>query len=519
MTAPREKQGTEEPLRRKVFRDWKGCVNSAARNALPEDAWFYLENLQPIGPANVHSVNDISALLHDYGADTIYWSRQLNIAGTDYIISFASNGKVFAYNIGAGTSAQINAAPTLLSGAASRMDQWKNQILLIIDSTGYYYWDGTTFAKISGSGAPSAGTDIAVCFGRVWIANGRVLFFSGVDGFSNGVPAIPDATNYWLAANGAGFVNLTDPVLIENVTRLYAADGYLYFFGKSSINVISDVYVPTGASPPTPVFTNLNIQADLGTDQPGSVYSSNRELTFSNKTGIWAVQGVQAARLSADIDGTWQFADFSQPIFGGIVSVNNIQTRAILMKRLNDPIFGSNTILCLYWDNKWWFANFGAVTILIPVKRGGVQLLYAYVGNKLYQLFSRTDQSPASTFMTALWPMEDPIQDKQVIRAGFEVSITSLLQQFTVSVDSVNGSFPISTAPQIGLVAWTNNSGNIVQWQNNALTIVSWFTGQFLLYNGSAPGAYAKYVGISGTGQAQYELGGCYMDYKLGAAW
>lgn len=519
MTAPREKQGMEEPLRRKVFRDWKGVVTSAARNAIPQDAWYNLENLQPIGPANVHSVNDISVSLFDYGADTIYWARQLNLAGVDYIISFATNGKVFAYNIGADTSAQINAAPTLLSGAASRMDQWKNQILLIIDSSGYYYWDGATFAKITGSGAPSAGTDIAVAFGRVWIVNGRVIFFSGVDGFSNGAPAIPDATNYWAVANGAGFVNLTDPVLVSNVTRLYAADGYLYYFGVSSIHVISDVYVPAGAVPPTPVFSNLNIQADLGSNQPGSIFSSNRELTLATKDGIWAVQGVQSVRLSEDIDGTWQFADFSQPIFGGVVSVNNIKTRAMLMKRLNDPVFGSNTILCMYWDNKWWFSNFGAVTILIPVKLGEVQVLYAYVGNQLYQLFNRTDQSPLSNFMTALWPMEDPLQDKMVIRAGFEVTFKSILQQFTATVDSVNGSFPFVNTPSIGLIAWTNSFGQIVIWQNNALATVSWFTGQFLLYSGSAPAAAGKYVGITGEGQAQYQLGGCYMDYKLGAAW
>lgn len=519
MTQPRTKQGMEEPLRRKAFREWKGVVTSAARNAIPEDAWYHLENLQPIGPANVHTVNDISTVLHDYGSDTIYWSRELNLSGTDYIISFATNGEVFAYDVLAGISTEINNGSTLLSGTDSRMAQWKNQILLIIDSSGYYYWDGTTFAKISGSGAPSAGTDIAVAFGRVWIVNGRVIFFSGADGFSNGVPAIPDATNYWLVANGAGFVNLTDPVLRSNVTRLYAADGYLYYTGESSIHVISDVYVPAGASPPTPVFSNLAIQSAIGTTQSGSIFSFNRELTFANRNGIWAVRGVVAERISADIDGTWQFADFSQPNFGGTVSVNNIDTRAILMKRLNDPIFGNNTILCMYWDKKWWFSNFGEVTILVPVILDGVQCLYGFIDNKLYQLFSRTDQSPVSKFMTALWPMDDPIEDKQVIRAGFEISLRTILQQFTATVDSVNGTFPFTNTPSVGLIAWTNSFGQIVIWQNNALATVDWFSGQFLLYNGSTPGAYSKYVGLSAEAQAQYELGGCYMDYKLGAGW
>lgn len=519
MTAPLELQGKEEEKRRKSFRDWSGCVTTPRRNALPDGAWYYLENLQPIGSANAVTVRDISALLHDYASDTIYWAQPLNLGGTDYIISFASNGKVFAYNIGAATSAQINAGPTLLSGSGSRMDQWKNQILLIIDSTGYYYWDGTTFAKISGSGAPSAGSDIAVVFGRVWIVNGRAIFFSGVNGFSNGTPSIPDGTNYWDVANGAGNLTLTDPVLRNTVTRMRGLDGYLYYMGDSSIWVISDVYVPDGATPPTPVFSNLNIQANLGTDQPGSVFSTNRELTFANKTGIWAVQGVQAARLSADIDGTWKYVDFSQPIWAGVVNVNNILTRAILMKRLNDPIFGSNTVLCMYWDNKWWFANFGAVTILVPVTITGVQVLYGYVGNKLYQLFSRTDQAPPFAFQTALWPMEDPIQDKQVIRAGIEVQFTTLTAPLALSADSVNGNTPMPSVSTVGFVSWINNNGNIVSWKNNSSDIVNWFTGQFLLFDSSAPGMYSKYVGMSGSGQGQLTLGGVYMDYKLGAAW
>lgn len=518
MSQQREQRG-EEPLNRKHFRDWRGVVTTAARNAIPQDSWFHLENLQPIGPANAQTIPDISDELFDYGADTIYWARQLNLSGTDYIISFATNGKVFAYNIAADTSAQINGALTLLSGSASRMDQWKNQILLIIDSSGYYYWDGTTFAKITGAGVPSAGVDIAVAFGRVWIVNGRVLYYSGVDGFSNGVPAIPDATDYWAVANGAGFVNLTDPILRSNVTRLYAADGYLYYTGASSIHVISDVYVPTGATPPTPVFSNLPIQSNLGTGRPGSLFTFNRELTFANKTGIWAVYGVSAKRLSEDIDGTWQYADFSQPSFGGVVSINNITTRVMLMKRLNDPIFGNDTIMCMHWDNKWWFSNYGAITILIPVILDDVSTIFAYKGNKLYKLFSRTDRAGTSKFMTALWPMEDPLQDKQVIRAGVEVKMTSVTSQLQLSADTPNISIPLQNTAAFGSVSWINDSNSIIQWQNNALSVVTWFTGQFLLYSGSAPGGYGKYVGLSGSWQAQYTLQGCYMDYKLGAAW
>lgn len=506
----------------KVFQEWLGSFTQSARIAIPQNYFFYQENIQPIGYSNMRSVLDKSASLHDYAADSIYWMQPANINNVDYEFLFATNGKVFAYNIGTGVSAQINAGPTLLSGANSRMAQWKNQIALFIDSTGYYYWDGTTFAKITGSGAPASGTDIAVYAGRVWIAQARVLFFSGADGFSNGVPAIPDATNYWSAVNGAGFVNLTDPVLHSNVQRLFAANGYLYIHGTTSVNVISDVYVPAGAVPPTPLFTNLNVQSIIGTDQPASVFTFGRALMLANRYGAYAMYGVNAQRFSSDIDGTWQYVDFTQPVSGAVAVINNILCAAFLIKRLNDPIFGSNTVLAMYQEDpvlgkgKWWFANFGAATFIATGMVQNAPAIFALIGNKLYQLFANSAQSPNTLSMTPLWSMGDPTTDKQVIRAGIQVSLRTLVGAFTLSVDNLIGSFIIPTLASVGGVAWQNNSMQLVQWQNNALQTVTWFGGSYITYSGAASGAYSPYVGLTLTSTGSiFELNAMFMDFEM----
>lgn len=479
----------------------------------------------PIGNANIHSVPNISAALVDYGLDTIYWSQYVNLNGTDYIISFATNGKVFAFNL-AGGSVQINGALTLLSGSGSRLDQWKQQIILFIDSSGYYYWDGATFAKLGGANTPTGGDDIAVAFNRVWILQGRVLRFSGADGFGGGAPAIPDATDYWAVANGAGAVQLTNPEMRSAVTRLIAQNGYLYLVGASYINAISDVYVPTGAAPPTPVFTNLNIQRLIGTDQAPSLHAYDRMLMFANRYGSYSLFGVSALKKSDAIDGTWQYLDFSQTISGGAVIVNNILCSAFLIKRNADPVFGSNTVLAMWFpkedgSSKWWFANYGALTFIVAAVKGATPSLYGFIGNKLYQLFADTATSPNGQVMGPLWDMDDPLADKQCIREGFEVTVqTAGPSPFTLTLDTVNNQSAIVTLNNPALVSWVNNSNSIVLWQNNALAIVGWFSGAFLLYSGDEASGYQKYVGLTvNTGGAVCQFSAMFMDYKLRARW
>lgn len=528
MTQPAASMRGEEPRQTKVFREWDAVNTRSARSSIPERNFYNLENMIPIGDANIHSVPEKSAVLIDYAADPIYWSQYVNRGGTDFLIHFATNGKVFAYNIGAGTSAQINGGGTLLSGANSRLAQWKNQIILFVDSTGYYYWDGAVFAKLGGANIPTFGDDIAVYANRVWILQGRIVRWSGVDGFGTGVPAIPDATDYWAVAAGAGALNLTDPTIRSTVTRLWAQNGYLYLIGKSSINAISDVYVPTGAVPPTPVFTNTNIQALIGSALPASLFPFDRLLMFANRYGAYSLYGVSAQKMSEDIDGTWQFIDFTQTISGGAVQVQNILCSAFLIKRANDPTFGSNTVLALWFPksdgtNRWWFANYGALTFVVSGFSGGdIPTLFGFIGNKLYQLFADPTAAPNGQVMGPLWSMDNPLADKQALREGFEVTLEARGPlPFTMTLDTPNAQSIVISLVDPGLVSWINNSSEIVLWQNNALAIVAWQSfAKNLLFSGDEAAGDQKYIGLTvNTGGAICEFSAMFLDYKLRARW
>ena len=504
-----DKSGGELELNTQIFKKYNGVVNNSSRVALPEDAWFYLENMQPIGDANVRSVPNISATLVSYGAHTIYWSQYINVAGNDYLINFSTDGFVYAYNIVAGTSAQIGSG---LSGGGSRAAQWKNTQLLVIDSSGYYNWPGTgTLTLISGTGVPTSGTDIAVAFGRVWIVQGRLITFSGANDYS--------AASFTVA-NGAGSIAITDPNLRNNIVRLVGQNGYLYVIAATGINAISDVYVPTGASPPTPLFTNLNIQSIIGTDQPASIFAFNQALVFANKYGVWFLNGTNANKISSDIDGTWQYLSFTNQISGGQATVNNIICNAFLVNRVNDPILGTATVLAMWHDKKWWFANFGALTFVTSAIVNNTPTLFGFIGNNLVQCFANTNNPPATVSKTPLWDFGDSISDKMLIRVGFEVQIASFSGTFGMTVDAANGSQTAINLSTSGNVTWVNNSNNQVQWQNNSLAIVAWFSSAYLGYNSTSPGLASKYVGctVSASGSA-YQLSAINMDYKFGARW
>lgn len=521
--AIKEKIEGERETYSKVFQHWGGCFTRASRTSIPEDRWYDLTNLQPIGDANVRTINGLSAVLKDFAADTIYYQQYANLSGVDYAYSFATNGKLFQTRLSDGTTTQLNAG-NLFSGANSQMDQWENLAVLFIDANGYYSWDGTTFTKITVAGAPSSGQCIAVYANRVWISQLRTLFVS-VPANANGAgTGYGNNASDWTAANGSTFVSLVDPQIRGNLVRLISANGYLYAFTRSSINVLADVYVPlTSAgvpvSPPTPVFTNLNIQAIIGTDMPASVFAYNRSLMFANRYGAFALDGTTVTKLSDDIDGTWQYLGFTQSISGGQVVVNNLLSGAFLVQRSGDPIFGTNTVIAMWWANKWWFTNYGALTFVMSAFASNQPALFGLIGNKMYQLFANALAPPNASWLGPLWHMGDQLRTKEALKAGVELQFTSA-GSITLNLDTENSSTPINAGASIQSVTWMNSAGLSVRWINNVFALITWYPSSYALYWTGTPGGYGKYLGISGKSSGtSFQLSAMMLDYAFGKRW
>jgi hypothetical protein len=244
---------------------------------------------------------------------------------------------------------------------------------------------------------------------------------------------------------------------------------------------------------------------------------------FANSYGAWALYGVQAQRISEDIDGTWQYINPAGSVSGGAAVIQNIICSCFLVPRLNDPIYGSNTVVAIHFDKKWFFANYSAVgtlTFLAPGIVNNQPALFGFINNKLYQLFQDSTTGPATVAQTALWPMEDNLADKEVIRAGFEATVLNATGSFSMTCDTTNQQYQAVNLLTGGGVQWINNGRNVVLWQNNTPATVAWFSGQYLLYNGVAPGTFGKYVGLTVNSIGTiYQLNAFDMDYKLRARW
>ncbi len=504
----------ERPLQTKLFKEFKGVYTKSDRSAMPDDHFYNLENLMPIGAANVHSVPGISASLVNYVSDVIYWSVYVQVLTVPYQISLSTNGKVFAYNWNTQVNTQINVG-NLLSGAGSRVTQFMNLYALFGDSSGIWKWDGTTFAKITGTGVPTTAVDICTAMGRVWVASGRLLQCTAAyDGTSTTDPTNATA---WQTANGSAFANFTDPTLTGSITRLTGQNGFLFVAGATCLWGVTNVYVPAGASPPTPVMTIYNIQAINGTDQPASMVPYGNHMLFANRYGAWVTDGQSAEQMSEDIDGTWQYLSFNPTISAGQCVVNNKLCAAFLLQRLNDPNFGSNTVIGMYFDKKWWFANLGTVTFIATAIINSVPTLVGFIGNQMYSLFTNAATFPNGIAQTPLWGMDDELSIKEVIRAGARAVFFST-GQVTLSVDGLASSMPVSST--------ISNTFTFVGASGAPITFVgagpiTWVTlNQYSLYNGYSPGVFSGSVGMTlSTLNVNLQLCLMALDYKKGARW
>lgn len=505
-----------------TFREINGVYTASSRIACPNDKVFNLENIIPIGPQNARVMPNISAPLFDFTSDFIYYAEDVNLNGQEFIVCFASNGGVHLFNVLNNTDVVINIS-NFLSGANSRVTQWKNTVLLFIDSTGYYSYDGTNFQQITGPGVPSAGDDIAVYQGRVWIAQGRLLVNSGANDYT--APA-------FLATNGAAFNALTDPSIRSKVRRMTVSNGVMYLVGDTNVNGIYNVQVSSGAVPPTPTYQNDNVQALIGTDQPASVFAyTSGMFMLANRYGIYSVYGVQAPKMSDDINGTWKYIDFTKPISGGPVVINGILCAAFLVNRLNDPIFGSNTIVAMFTQRAapseiqtgeavWFFANYGNLTFIVPAIKNGVQCMYGFIGNKIFQLFADEATAPTAKVMTKLWQMEDDLAVKEVLTVGFAAVIRILGSSINLSVDSSTASYDAGVTVGLQNGSWVNAAGVQGQWINAANQTGGWFTPGPSLVFGTAPAVGDRNIGLTLTSVGYgYELNLMAMDYKLRQRW
>lgn len=438
-----------------------------------------------------------AAPLSDINKPTLLTVTAVGGGGTVTGVSFLSQGfyqtvpgNPVAVTGGAGTGATFTA-------------NWQfTTPFMITPGVGYV----APFLKIAGvasglitftSSGTVLGTAIAVYVNRVWIAIKRTVQFT-------------DANSYSSFGNSGSAFTINDSYLVNNITALFAANNYLYIFGDTSVDVLSNVVVTAG----TVSFSRINASASIGTgSQSNSIFAFSRAIAFANSNGFYVMSGATPQKISDKLDGLFPQIDFSaagDKIYGVQVMIGNVLCAAFLFSFFDIFTQGGTerAMLAIQYKSRWFFVSqtYGGTQLflngVVSIPIAGVQNLFGWAGSTLYPLMSA---APTENFLlkTKLWDGGAPLDDKQSINVAIGAEfLGASLPGVVVNVDTELSSAITTLGMQFTVVQWINNAGRIVQWTNNVGQMVQWVLGLtgYQLLRASANNGGGKYIGITVTG-------------------
>ena len=259
-----------------------------------------------------------------------------------------------------------------------------------------------------------SGSAIENYLSRVWLVN---LYRPGVTptGGKMIVSAPGSLTDFAIADGGVGYTS-TDRYLKAEYHSIRQSNGYLYPFGDSSANVISNVQ--TAGSTSTTTFNYQNTDPQTGTNYRDTMVEYGRSLIFVNKTGVYGLYGGAVTKISTKIDKLFERAVFP-PTAGALTptcAVVTLYKKKILVVSLtvNDPFTFVNRDIMLLWDERDWYV----ATQTIDIKTITVETINSELnawgtdGVRLVQLFTIPSSALTKTLVSKLYGIDLPYYEK-----------------------------------------------------------------------------------------------------------
>lgn len=494
-----------------VFRDFDGINTEGGRQAIGKTQFAWLENVMPIGFANLKAVPQISSVLATIPDDrVIYYRREYNIDGTNYAFIACTDGSAWQVLLESPWTVTNIAAAGTFSGTSTQVAQWKNERVLIIDTNanGYRDWNGVTLTTLSGTNsAPAGGTCIATYAGHVWIViatdNGRTIAFSDVDAYND-------------FSGDGGSTTITDETLTSSIQQLLVANNFLYFFGVDSINVIADVQVVGGETQ----FSNTNLVANSGSNFAQSVIPYFRSVWYMDNSGIYALYGATPRKASDALDGIFELIDFTEPVTAGTVTLYNKLCLAYNVTYM-DPDEGDRQIMLIYFSKKWFVASQSTEVDGIFTSHGGADVLFGTLGSDIYQVFEDTEADIDQEIKSRLWDFDDFISIKQNMQFGCEMNLPGGEGSIDVTVDTER----FEQSPSVALggsfaFTWYNSNGDLFSWENSLGAAFTWLVSGYIWFQGNVE-VQGHYLGFTiNCSDPQVNYQGMQLQYrKLPAGW
>ena len=320
----------------------------------------------------------------------------------------------------------------------------------------------------------------------------------------------------------AGNIIFNDSTLIGNITQLVSANNFLYVFGADSINVISDVRISSSTG--TTLYTNTNISASVGSDQPYAMMPYFRSIVFMNRYGVYALVGSTTSKISDALDGIFPNIDFTKTISAGQVLIYNILCACFnfYYTGTSGSQGASQWIQAVFFDKKWFFTYQNAITYVTSIPVNGAGTLYSTTGTDLQTLYQSNSAALPTRIQSALMGMGNIIRDKVALKWGVEAVLGGTLgNNLNVTIDSENTSAntTTNTVNNFTLVTWVNDAGSTVTWVNNSIATVTWGNANagYYLYKYDAQ-MWGKYIGMTITSTSpNYTVAGMQFETEMRA--
>lgn len=338
------------------------------------------------------------------------------------------------------------------------------------------------------------GTGVEIYSGYVWVINGNQRINSAP---GNGAD--------FSTSDGGGVVPSTDSFLKQRHVALKQSSGFLYDWGDSSINSISNPQ--TAGSPATTTYNNLNVDPQVGTPWPATVQPFGEGLVFANTSGVYVLYGGLAKKVSDKLDGI--FATASLPLSGtsvpsaGIVTIFGIRLYVLLIPGAVDYLGVSRPLMFL-WDGQKWFigSQTSSITYISGQENQSQLNIFGTDGTNLFPLFTVSSMTLKKILRGKLWNGQSYLITKQVLRdylqiddnagTGIVVTVNNDSELTSVAVQFLNAN----------LITFINNLGGALQFQNNSSGNINFSVpADAILYQNADIGG--QLIGLTLTTQAQ----------------
>lgn len=424
-----------------TLEQWGGINQQVTRGTIEDQELWWQENLYSIAPGNLRSCWGPSAPI--YTAPSGVSIMRIFFGFYGKIPSpfnppppgrmgwmFLSDGNVDEVDLDTHDVTRIGSIwtpnpPFNFASVKVWRPTWQGAVtgqgggIVIGSPKGLYAWDGST---LSSPGDPSPewlsnevpGVDpispmptglpgiyaMEVYQERLWVVGKNVMSFSA--------PA--NGANFSTALGGGSFGYYGDR-LTYSYFDLAANAGYLYVFGDSSTDIISNVQFSgsgTTTSPFTTNFTYSNLDPIVGHGFPRPVGRWGRYFVICNgdprnttpshdqafRGGIYLMTGGDAQLIGQKVSNIFNTLDTSL-FYPTLAPMTMFGYRIMLLNGLFTDAFGIQRPLLLAWNGAQWcvMSQNLNLTQIGSYEDNSVMIPYGTDGNSLYRLFDHPDPS------------------------------------------------------------------------------------------------------------------------------